>query len=276
MFDKMVISGKHSGEKTRSGYFAVTTFLVAALFSTSLVFSIFAADISLLTAELDSSRLLTPVIDNVPETFDEPKEQAPANAAHSARSELPTRVKLIARTDQPQNVPTETSSTPSQYKPMPDGRFRQGPLDSDASSASGSDTRRTGSGSGEGLVKTGTGSTPPQLEDRTEIVKTPPPPPVEQPKPPVIRSLGVVNGKAIDLPKPSFPHNSVNITGNNEVRVQITINEQGNVISANAVSGHPLLRANAVNAARRAKFHPTLLSNQPVKVTGYIVYNFTR
>jgi protein TonB len=58
------------------------------------------------------------------------------------------------------------------------------------------------------------------------------------------------------------------------VVVQITVDESGGVISAAAVSGHPLLRQAAVAAARQARFSPTLLSGQPVKVTGTITYNF--
>jgi TonB family protein len=58
------------------------------------------------------------------------------------------------------------------------------------------------------------------------------------------------------------------------VNVQVTIDEAGNVTSASAVSGHPLLRQVAAQAARGAKFKPTLLSGQAVKVSGIIVYNF--
>jgi hypothetical protein len=57
--------------------------------------------------------------------------------------------------------------------------------------------------------------------------------------------------------------------------VQIVIDEKGNVISATAISGHPLLRAAAVAAAQQSKFAPTLLSGSPVKITGVVVYNFT-
>jgi protein TonB len=56
--------------------------------------------------------------------------------------------------------------------------------------------------------------------------------------------------------------------------VQVLIDENGNVVSAKAVSGHPLLQAVAVSAARQARFSPTKLSGQPVKVTGVIQYNF--
>jgi TonB family protein len=56
--------------------------------------------------------------------------------------------------------------------------------------------------------------------------------------------------------------------------VQVTIDETGKVISARAISGHPLLQAAATQAAYSARFSPTQLSGQPVKVTGTINYNF--
>ena len=58
------------------------------------------------------------------------------------------------------------------------------------------------------------------------------------------------------------------------VSVQVLIDENGDVASAAAVSGHPLLRAAAEQAALQSKFKPTQLSGQPVKVAGVIVYNF--
>jgi len=87
-------------------------------------------------------------------------------------------------------------------------------------------------------------------------------------------SGGVINGKATSLPKPAYPAAAQAIGASGAVNVQVTIDEKGNVISASAVSGHPLLRQAAEQAARLAKFLPTKLSGQPVKVTGVIVYNF--
>src|SRR4051794_28790659 len=60
------------------------------------------------------------------------------------------------------------------------------------------------------------------------------------------------------------------------VTVQVLVDTSGDVTSATAVSGHPLLRATAVQAARSAKFARTLLSGQPVSVSGVIVYNFAQ
>ena len=85
---------------------------------------------------------------------------------------------------------------------------------------------------------------------------------------------GVLNGKAISLPKPAYPAIARAARASGTVTVQVTISENGSVIAAQAISGHPLLQAAAVQAARAAKFSPTMLSGQPVKVTGVITYNF--
>ena len=85
---------------------------------------------------------------------------------------------------------------------------------------------------------------------------------------------GMLNGKAISLPIPVYPPIAKQAQASGSVTVQITIDEEGNVISASAVSGHPLLRAAAVTAAREAKFSPTKLNGQAVKVSGALLYNF--
>jgi protein TonB len=58
------------------------------------------------------------------------------------------------------------------------------------------------------------------------------------------------------------------------VVVKVVVDESGNVISASAVSGHPLLQNAAAQAARQAKFTPVKLSGVPVKVAGTLTYNF--
>jgi TonB family protein len=88
-------------------------------------------------------------------------------------------------------------------------------------------------------------------------------------------SGGVLNGKAISLPKAEYPSAAKAAKASGSVSVQVLIDESGNVISAKAVTGHPLLRAAAETAAKNAKFKPTILSGTPVKVQGIIVYNFT-
>jgi TonB family protein len=87
-------------------------------------------------------------------------------------------------------------------------------------------------------------------------------------------SGSVLNGKAITLPQPVYPAVARQVKASGSVTVQVTIDEDGNVIAARSVSGHPLLQAAAVTAAREAKFSPTKLNGQSVKVNGVLVYTF--
>jgi len=87
-------------------------------------------------------------------------------------------------------------------------------------------------------------------------------------------SGGVLNGKALQLAKPAYPAEARESKASGAVNVQVLLDEQGNVVSAKAVSGNPLLRAAAEEAARNSKFSPAMLSGIPVKVSGVIVYNF--
>lgn len=87
-------------------------------------------------------------------------------------------------------------------------------------------------------------------------------------------SGGVLNGKAKSLPKPAYPPIAKQVGAHGTVIVQVLVDEKGNVVTAKAISGHPLLQASAVAAARAAKFTPTLLNGKPVKVRGVINYNF--
>jgi len=101
-----------------------------------------------------------------------------------------------------------------------------------------------------------------------------PPPAAVKKAPPKTISGGVLNGKAVSLPKPAYPPAARAVRAAGAVQVQVLIDETGKVVSASAAGGHPLLQAAAVAAARGARFSPTLLSGQPVKVSGIITYNF--
>lgn len=87
---------------------------------------------------------------------------------------------------------------------------------------------------------------------------------------------GVVNGWAVKLVQPGYPATAENAHVSGQVAVQVLIDENGKVISANAISGHPLLQGAAVAAAKASKFTPTLRSGVAVKVRGTIIYNFLR
>jgi len=93
-------------------------------------------------------------------------------------------------------------------------------------------------------------------------------------RPTVAIGGGVLNGKAISLPRPAYPAIARAAHADGSVTVEVTIDEEGNVVAAKAVSGHPLLQSASVAAARGAKFTPTKLSGQAVKVQGVLVYTF--
>lgn len=86
-----------------------------------------------------------------------------------------------------------------------------------------------------------------------------------QNKAPKIQQSSICNGLATYLPKPEQPK-PLGINASGIVNVQITIDELGDVTSANAVSGHPLLRPSAKRAALKAKFAQTTFPGNPIKV----------
>jgi len=91
--------------------------------------------------------------------------------------------------------------------------------------------------------------------------------------PKIIRkSGGVLQGQAVRRVEPIYPPPAREVSG--AVVVEVTIDEEGYVISATPVSGHPLLKEAAAAAARGWKFQPTKLQGVPVKVIGTITFNF--
>ncbi len=77
-----------------------------------------------------------------------------------------------------------------------------------------------------------------------------------------------------DLPKPSYPQLARVAKASGTVKVQVIIDEEGHVIAAQAIDGHPLLYATSVAAAKRARFTPSRYKGQPAKVIGVVSYNF--
>lgn len=94
-----------------------------------------------------------------------------------------------------------------------------------------------------------------------------------KPTPKVING-GVLNGRAISLPMPENTNEARALKTSDTVNVEVTIDEKGNILSALAVSGNPVLRESAEQAAWEAKFSPTIISGKPVRVSGIIVYNY--
>ncbi len=276
MLDQLVESRNNSGDNTRRSGFLLTTFVImTAILMSAWMYSLFAQDYGLGSGDLELSTLVAPV--PVAEEEPPPPPEEKVEKVEKAAPNVDTRTEIIQRMDQTPVKPPETVSVvQNTVKPPREGiATRIGTRNNDSENAAASsytgrgNTEGTGITGGTGEAKTGsaTGGNPPP----------PPPPPAPAPPKPVVPkkiSGGVLNGKATSLPKPPYPPAARAVRASGAVNVQVTISESGSVVSANAVSGHQLLRQAAEQAARGAKFAPTLLSGQPVSVTGVIVYNF--
>jgi TonB family protein len=127
------------------------------------------------------------------------------------------------------------------------------------------------------------GGKPVQVQSALTFVFNLPPPPTSVPpadtgaetSKKLTVSGGVLQGKAIQKVQPPYPPIAKAARASGAVQVQVTIGETGKVIEASVISGHPLLRDAALQAARRWLFQPTELSAVPVKVQGILTFNFT-
>jgi len=266
MFDKLIESDTAGAEfKNRSRYFMVSTIVVGILFLTAVVYSLYASEVGLGEVNFDIAELLAPVdaIDPEPKAHPEPPNQANAH-----QSEIPIRTTNMARPDEYQFVPDKPSSERNNETSRPVGRFIFDPrgTNSDGIGSAPSGSPVTG--------QSGSGSMGPVPDSDLDEVKSTPPPLKIKPPVKTTVSEGVINGKATYLPIPPYPPPAKAVGAYGTVHVQVTISEDGRVISAKAVSGHPFLRTPAEKSAWNARFSPTYLSRVPVKVTGVIVYNF--
>ncbi len=93
---------------------------------------------------------------------------------------------------------------------------------------------------------------------------------------PKIISGGVLNGKALLLARPEYPESAREKKIHGQVTIEILIDEKGSVMSAGAVGGPPQLQMASRTAACSSRYSPTTLEGHPVKVSGVIIYNFTK
>ncbi|MBV9216277.1 MAG: TonB family protein [Acidobacteria bacterium] len=274
MFDKLIESEPEGANfRNRSKFFITSSLVVGVLFLAAVVISIFAADYSLRSGDLDIAELLAPVDVAAPDP-EPPTPQPQKQSPQVSKDQTPTRqVNMVRLDEEPFAVPDKPSVTPNTQLARPLDGFKLGPVDSDppgGTSSRGTDPNPSApSGIGNNTVSEATPAGPPA-----------PPPPVKvepvKPKIPPVVSRGVVNGQATYLPKPVYSAAAQAVGAQGTVQVQILIDESGKVVSAKAVSGNMLLRQSAETAALNAKFLPTKLSDVPVKVTGIITYNFMR
>jgi protein TonB len=262
MFDHLVESSARHEDSGRKGWFFLGTLVIYAVLAVVVgAAGIMGYDDYMDTTNLADLKLITPVV--VEEQAPVPQQKAEPQKQTQVKVEQQVATVREFVTDRPEVVQKGTSVTREGQSPPVPGAVK-GKVDYIPPSG--------GSPFGDPNASGPAVSSAPQ-----PVVSDEPPPPPPKPTPTPRRapiSGGVLNGKAISLPKPPYPPIARAARAAGTVTVQVTIDESGKVISARAVGGHPLLQQAAVQAAYGARFSPTQLSGQPVKVTGVITYNF--
>jgi protein TonB len=268
MFTNLIESDSHRQEfKRRSSFFLATVVAYALILSAAGVASIYAYDAHL---EAQNTELMVdlwvppvaPVAPTVQPRDPQPiRRSTPSNAPVDPTAKRPERTDFVSRTDDPNRIPEGVGIKASPIPPITDGAVRSNRNVNPPDVVSGN----------SGNCVTCNGTAPVVRVDDTT---TPPVPVVVKPPTTQKVSQGVLIAKAISLPQPPYPSLAKQIHIQGPVTVQILVDEEGRVVSAQAITGHPTLLAAAKEAAMRARFTPTKLSGQPVKVQGLITYNF--
>ncbi len=281
MLDKLIESRNNNGENRRLSGFLLSTFLtVTAVLTFGLIYSLFSQTLAMGNENLDVSTLVAPIMAAEPPPPvqpEEPKQVQRQTPAEKITSTVPTRAVNMQRPDEsPVKAPESVSVAQNKNQARPNGYFVLKNVDSNPAAA-GSPVGRFDSGDGGKQLGPSNAVKPTEFAEQPEIEK---PPVIKQSVKPVVETTklpvsgGVVNGRATNLATPIYPSAARLIRAGGKVKVQVIIDENGKVTSANAVSGHPLLRSSAENAAKSSKFTPTTLSKEKVKVSGIIIYNF--
>ncbi len=250
-----------SGNRKLSGILLTTSIAVFSVLMVALISSLFSHSLAMGNENLDITALVSPVSppDEAP-----PEPTKKAQLSNNTVSETPSRQTNILRIDEISNeIPKTVSVTQNQQQSRPASEFRISPIDSDGTSSG--DGRRNDNNQ---TIGTSLAVKSPSVEVKNEI---PPPPilkqtPKTEPEPKkILVSEGVVNSKATYLAKPVYSAAARAVHASGQVKVQVTIDEDGKVIAANIINGHPLLQSAALSAAKASKFTPTTLSRQKSK-----------
>src|ERR1044071_5132745 len=216
MFDNLVESSSHKDDLTRKGSFiGITALIYGVLLLAFFVAGIIWYDNHLSEQELELTTLVAPV--PVPQQQKEPEQKQEAKP-QKVEQNVDVRKELIADVTRTELVPKEVSAKASDVPPVRRGVTTVvGTADSNAAAP-------IAAGSGTGTVV----SAPAKV-----VIADEPPPPEAKPTPraaPI--SGGVLNGKAISLPKPAYPPIARAARASGTVVVQVVIDENGNVVSA--------------------------------------------
>src|SRR5215510_14183439 len=247
MFDTLVESSRHGRDNSRTGLFM---FITTAIYAVVLL-AVAVGTIVYMNPELAGALDVQAMIAPPP-----PPAAPPPVQQQVVVKNIPAPTQFVAPIKPPEKIPDPTTVV---SKPVVS--VNQGV---------------------PGGVPGGISGGVPGGSSRGEEAPPPPPPPppptpapTAAPKRQITVSGGVLQGSAIKKVQPPYPPIAKAARAAGAVQVQVTISEEGRVIEAAVISGHPLLRDAALQAARQWMFRPTELSGVPVKVQGILTFNFT-
>ena len=247
MFDTLVESSKHGQENTKTGvYMLVTGGIYAVGLLVAIVGTIVYTNPGLVDA-FDVAAMIAPP--------PPPSAPPPPPAQAVVVKNIPAPTTFTPPTKPPERIPEASEVQPRQVVPVSHG---------------------VPGGVPSGVIGGVPGGT--SRGDDAPPPPPPPPPPTPTPTPPPKKltvSGGVLQGSAIKKVQPPYPPIARAARASGAVQIQVTISEDGRVIEASVIAGHPLLRDAALQAARQWIFKPTELSGVPVKVQGVLTFNFT-
>ena len=239
MFTNLIESQSHAREfKRRSSFFLITVAAYAVILFAAGIVSVYAYDAQL-EAQTNDLELLNWVPAIRPEPSrgrPQPSRRAPTSS-NSRTASQSVRPVLYESAANPIKPPDTISSAPNTIPPaLPHSIVGNYVADQIAPPSTATCVTCTGTGTSP-IVEVDNGTPPP--------IPTPPKPTLQR-----VSSV-VLSSKAISLPQPMYPTMAKQIHLGGSVSIQILVDEQGRVISAQVVSGHPILSAPAKEAAGR-------------------------
>ncbi len=272
MFTQLIESGSHKKDMSRRGRFFLGALgLYGLLLMLAGVASVYAYDSHLGTQNLELYTLVA--LPLPPAEAHERQPTQPAGGRGPHRPELIQRADAIAplfdNTRPPETISTESNRSAEIPRNAPyvvTGR--------DVTPPGGGGVLTPPEG-GNHTNHTNRGAVVVPVAPSDDPLPPPRPTPVPVKPPSQIRvASSVISSKIISKPAPAYPALARQARVQGAVTVEILVDEQGRVVAAQATNGHPLLRVAAQQSAFQARFSPTSISGQPVKVSGMITYNF--
>jgi protein TonB len=274
MFQNLIESGSHRKDLARRGRFLLGTLaLYCALIASAGVASVYAYNARLDAQTYEVTMLPAWALPAATHAV-APSNPPPSGHAHSTNV-IPTRVQLFTDLTTPPRTPPPISTVYNPVPPVPPGPVQLGntntPIDGGLIGPGTPGAGNSAQVGGDGSNGTRTHVVVATEDVRPPVVVRATPVPA---RPSVLKVSQILNSKAVSKPVPLYPQIAKLAGVQGTVTVEILLDEQGRVISATAKDGPLMLREAARQAALLARFTPTQLNGEPVKVSGVISYNF--